>query len=159
MADQQSRILQDATEQRLNPELFQKIVDKFGKPGIDPFASRVNRKLKRYVSWHPEQEATAVNAFFLTWNNNYFYMFPPFSFAGRVSAKVNKDKTKGVILVPDWSTQYWCTQLMQMTNQKPLYFRPSAKNLILTHKPSKNHPLHLKLQLMTIRMMLLLLKF
>ena len=104
-ADQPSRIIQDATERRLHPELFQKIVDKFGKPGIDPFASRINRKLKRYVSWHPEPEATAVNAFFLTWNNNYFYMFPPFSLAGRVSAKVNKDKTKGVILVPDWSTQ------------------------------------------------------
>ena len=28
-ADQQSRILQDVTEWKLHPELFQKIVDKF----------------------------------------------------------------------------------------------------------------------------------
>ena len=34
-ADQQSRILQDATESKLDPELFQKIVDRFGKPEID----------------------------------------------------------------------------------------------------------------------------
>ena len=33
-ADQQS------TEWKLHPELFQKIVDKFGKPDIDLFASR-----------------------------------------------------------------------------------------------------------------------
>ena len=33
-ADQQSRILQDAIEWKLHPELFQKIVHKFGKPGI-----------------------------------------------------------------------------------------------------------------------------
>ena len=42
-ADQQSRILQDATEWKLHPELFQKIVDKFGKPDTDLFASRTNR--------------------------------------------------------------------------------------------------------------------
>ena len=42
-AEQQSRILQDATEWKLHPELFQKIVDKFGKPDIDLFASRTNR--------------------------------------------------------------------------------------------------------------------
>ena len=49
-ADQQSRILQDATESKLIPELFQKIVDKFGKPDIALFASRISRKLKRYAS-------------------------------------------------------------------------------------------------------------
>ena len=157
-ADEQSRILQDATEWKLHPELFQKIIDKFGIPHIDLFTSRINRQLKRYVSWHPEPEAMAVNAFSLNWNNNYFYI-PPFSLVGRVLAKVNRDKTEAVIVVPDWSTQYWYPQIMQMTSHKPLYFRPSAKNLILTHKPSDNHPLHLKLQLMAVRVMLLLLKF
>ena len=66
VADQQSRILQDATEWKLHPELFQKIVDKFGKPDTYLFASRINRQLKRYVSWHPEPEANAVNAFWRT---------------------------------------------------------------------------------------------
>ena len=87
-------------------DLFQNVVDKFRKPDKDPFASRINRKLKRYVSWHPEPEVMAVNAFYLTWNNNYFCMFPPFSLVGRVSAKVNRDKTEEVISVPDWSTQH-----------------------------------------------------
>ena len=40
--DHQSRILQDATEWKLHPELFQKNVDKFEKPDIDLFASRIN---------------------------------------------------------------------------------------------------------------------
>ena len=65
-ADHQLRILQDATEWKLYPELFQKIVDKFGKPDTDLFASRINRQLKSYVSWHPEPEAMIVNAFSLT---------------------------------------------------------------------------------------------
>ena len=38
-ADQLSTMLQDATEWKLHPELFHKIADKFGKPGIDLFAS------------------------------------------------------------------------------------------------------------------------
>ena len=48
-ADQQSRILQDVTEWKLHPELFHKIVDKFGVPDIDLFASRINRQPKRCV--------------------------------------------------------------------------------------------------------------
>ena len=154
-ADHQSRILQDATEWKLHPELFQKIVDKFGKPDIDLFASRINRQLKSYVSWHPEPEAMAVNAFLLTWNHKFVYMFPPFSLVGQVLAKVIRGKT-AVIVMPNWSTQYWYPQLMQMTTHKPLCFQPSPKNLMLTCKPSENHPLHLKLQLMAIRVMLLL---
>ena len=64
------------------------------------------------MSWHPEPEALAVNAFSLTLNNNYFYMFPPFSLVDQVLAKVNRDNTEAVLVVPDWSTQYWYPQLM-----------------------------------------------
>ena len=88
-----------------------------------------------------------------------FYMFPHFSLVGRVLAKVNRDKTEAVIVVPDWSTQYWYLQLMQMTSHKLLYFQPSPRNLIVIHKTSKNHPIQLKLQLMAIRVMLLMQKF
>ena len=45
-ADQQSRILPDATEWKLHPELFQKIVDKSGKPGINLFVSKIDRLVK-----------------------------------------------------------------------------------------------------------------
>ena len=100
----------------------------------------------------------AVNAFCLIWNNKYFYDLPPFSL-GPVLAKVNREMTETVIVVPDWSTQYWYSQLMQMTNHEPLYFRPLAKNMILPDKPSNNHLLHPKLQLLAIRVMMLLLKF
>ena len=95
-ADQQSRILQDATEWKLHPELFQKIVDKFGKPDRDLFASRINKQLKRYVSWRPEPEAMAVNVFSFTWNNNFLYMLPPVSLLGRVLVKMNRNKTEAV---------------------------------------------------------------
>ena len=65
-ADKQSRVIVDGTEWKLNPALFQKIVEKFGKLVIDLFATRINKQLGRYVSWHPEPEAMAVNALSLT---------------------------------------------------------------------------------------------
>ena len=72
------------------------------------------------MSWHQEPETITVNAFSLIWNNKSFYMFPPFSLVGRVLAKVIRNKTDEVIVVPDWSTQYWYPQLMQMTTHEPL---------------------------------------
>ena len=38
-ADQQSRILEDATERKLHPDLFHKIINKFQKPDVDLYAS------------------------------------------------------------------------------------------------------------------------
>ena len=76
----------------------------------------------------------AVNAFCLIWNNNYFYNLPSFSL-GSVLAKVNMDKTEAVTVVPDQSSQYWSSQLMQMTNHEILYFQPLAKNMTLPDKP------------------------
>ena len=39
-------MLRDATESKLHPELFHKIVDKLGKPSIDLFESRINSLVK-----------------------------------------------------------------------------------------------------------------
>ena len=65
-ADKQPTVLEDASERKLNPVLFHKIVEKFGKPDIYLFATRINRQLERYLSWHPEPDAMAINAFSLT---------------------------------------------------------------------------------------------
>ena len=62
-ADSQSRVLEDATEWKLNLAVFQKIVKKIGKPEIDLFASKINKQLERYVSQHPEPHVMAINAF------------------------------------------------------------------------------------------------
>ena len=106
-ANKQSAFLEDGTEWKLSPALFQKIVENFGKPDIDLFATRINKQLDRYVFWHPEPEAIAINASSLTWNKNYSCMFPLFSLVGQVLTKIHRDKTNAVIVVPDWSTQYW----------------------------------------------------
>ena len=107
------------------------------------------------MSCHPEPDTMAINAFSLICNNNYFDIFPPFSLVGRVLAKIHRDKKNAVIVVPDWPIQYLYPQLLQMTNQDLLYFWSSPRNLTLPHKPSVNHHLFKKLQLMAIRVIIL----
>ena len=43
------------------------------------FASRLNAKLKKYVSFYPHHLAYAIDAFTLDWSRELLYMFPPFS--------------------------------------------------------------------------------
>ena len=56
--------------------------------GIDLFASRLNRQVETFVSWKPEPEAWAVDAFSLNWKDIVFYAFPPFSVLGQVLTKI-----------------------------------------------------------------------
>ena len=43
------------------------------------FASRLNAKVKKFVSWRPDPEACAVDAFTFDWGTQLNYAFPPFS--------------------------------------------------------------------------------
>lgn len=77
----------------------------------------------------------------------YFYIFPPFSLIGQVTANIKRDRVEAVVVVPQWSTQYpWVTNIGKQT---PLYFRPAPTNLMLPLRPKELHPLQEKLQLMT----------
>ena len=43
------------------------------------FASQLNAKVKKFVSWRPDPEACAVDAFTFDWGTQLNYAFPPFS--------------------------------------------------------------------------------
>ena len=89
LADKASRIKKTDTEWVLNREVFRQIIDRFGDPVIDLFASKDNRKCDSYVSWFPEPEAIAIDAFTLNWNRvGFFYAFPPFALILRTLRKI-----------------------------------------------------------------------
>ena len=49
-ADELLRGLNDNLKWALDMDIFQEIVDRFGKPDIDLFASRLIHKLEKYIS-------------------------------------------------------------------------------------------------------------
>ena len=69
IADYKSRNFDDNTEWSLSPLLFAQISSRFYHPQVDLFASRLNRQVDTFVSWKPEPEAWAIDAFSLNWRD------------------------------------------------------------------------------------------
>lgn len=77
-ADRESRTFNDNTEWSLEENIFHSIVKTYGMPSIDLFASRINRKVSRYVSWRPDPEAQFYGCFLLLLDSRTFLCFPSF---------------------------------------------------------------------------------
>ena len=113
-ADMASRVFNDKTEWQLEKSVFTQIVSVFGKPDIDMFASRLNYQFKPFVSWVPDPEAMAADAFTLNWKNQFIYVFPPFSIIPRILQKIEEDQARALMIVPMWATQPWFPKLTRM---------------------------------------------
>lgn len=138
-ADFESRRLEPETEFALSNKFFQTIVQRFGKPNIDLFASRTNTKCTRYVSWIRDPGAIAIDAFTIDWRPFHFYAFPPFSIILRVLEKIRAEGSRGIVVVPKWPAQAWYPVYMAMLNSEPLYLKPSK--YLLSSLDRKPHPL------------------
>ncbi|WAR20627.1 YI31B-like protein [Mya arenaria] len=69
-ADFSSRHFNENVEWKLAESVFSEAVNCFGLPEIDMFASRLNRQLDRFVSWKPDPDAEAVDAFSVCGTSN-----------------------------------------------------------------------------------------
>ena len=126
----------------LNKELFRAACKKLQfSPNIDLFASRINYQIKPFVSYHPDPEAMATNAFHMSWVDYKFYAFPPFSIVSQVLQKM-RDGSEGLVLVPKWPTQTWRPAAMQMLVQRPIVLTNMEDMLFLLSNPTEKHPLH-----------------
>lgn len=99
-ADSESRALSPETEWELADWAFTLISKKFGTPEIDLFASNVNTKCKKFVSWKKDPDSMAVDAFTISWKKFLFYAFPPFTLILKVLQKIVIDKAEGIVVVP-----------------------------------------------------------
>ena len=148
-SDRESRTHNPHIEWELPQPAFTKITKHFGKPDIDLFASRINAKLEKFVSWLPDPHCLQVDAFSLNWSNNYFYIFPPFILLSRVLAKIQRDKTTAIIIFPNWPTQHWFPRLTSLLLDFPRKI-PQKYKLFLPWDPSRTHTVP-KLQLLAAK--------
>lgn len=129
-ADQLSRQLNETTEWSLSADAFYAVRQAFPEISIDLFASCLNYKLPRYVTWFSDKNATFCDAFSLDWSKFFAYAFPPFNLIGRVVQKVELDKCDMVIIVPEWRSQYWFTKVCHMSVTTPLILPRNGRALI-----------------------------
>ena len=142
IADLKSRYFYDNKEWSLNPYIIEKVCEKFGKPEIDLFATRLNAKCELYVSFKPDPNAFAVDAFTQNWNDIKGYAFPPLSLIGRILAKIKRDEASITVRVPCWQTQPWFPQFLRMVEYgtSPVLLKAHHKLLQLPGTGQK-HPL------------------
>ena len=151
-ADEESRKENLDAEWKLNPEDLQAAFKELRvKPDIDLFASRLNNQTDRYVSFRPDPDAVAVDAFSISWRDLHFYAFPPFSVITAMLRKVVRDQARGVVVVPHWTTQAWWPMLMRLLEQDPVRLPKTTSTLLLPSHPRKIHHLLPKMQLLVCK--------
>lgn len=138
-ADTQSRIRSTGTEWELGQKYFCQIAKKWQVPDIDLFASINNAKCKRYISWQRDPNSISVDAFTVSWSNEFFYAFPPFSMILRVIRKIIDDRAEGILVVPLWPTQVWFPLFKRCSVGEVLIFKPSPDLLLSPFR--EPHPL------------------
>ncbi|CAB4007500.1 Transposon Tf2-6 poly [Paramuricea clavata] len=148
VADKASRVFDDSTEWKLDANIFPKLTAHFGTPEVDMFASRLNYQMTPFVSWHPDPQAWAIDAFTLDRNNIFFYAFPPFSIIPQVLQKLDTAQTQAILIVPNWPIQPWYPLLTRLLIQQPILLPKYKSNVSLPFKQEKEHPLGKQLKLM-----------
>ena len=150
-ADNLSRDLNLDLECMLSRQVFMKIINIFGQPDIDLFASRLNTQLADYVSWKPDPQAKLVDAFTVVWSDMFFYAFPPFCLLPSCVQKITQEQATGILAIPLWTTQPAFSTVLHMLIDIPRIVKASQSNLV---HPAlvRSHPLHNKLNLLVCKL-------
>ena len=82
-------------------------------PDTDLFASRQNRLCKQYCSWQTDPRSMG-NAWSIHWGKLKGWINAPHTLIPRCLAKIQSDKAKVMICVPEWTTAKWWSTLQSM---------------------------------------------
>ena len=138
-ADQESREINDSSDWKLNPTVFQALSKMWGPFQVDLFASRLTHQLPIFASWKPDPLAAYIDAFSVDWGKIQGYAFPPFALIGRCLRQLQVQEVDHLVLVaPVWPTQSWYPLLLQMSIDLPVLIPPSPQ---LLSKGELLHPL------------------
>ena len=112
-ADTASRqgILQDW---HLHPDVFHRIISRFGLPQIDLFASTESHQLCRFFSWSSNDGVEVFNALSQRWDFHLAFVFLPISLIRRVLDKIHHATGTYILVMPFWESQIWFSSLLQL---------------------------------------------
>ena len=145
-------------EWMIRPDIFWKMTDIGGGGGgggglhIDLFASRLNHQVSCYVSWKPDLGAVFIDSFFITWDKQLLYAFPPFSLIARCLLKIQTDSAKGFMIFPMWPNQSWYPKLLYMLVDVPRVLPSQQTALQMPGMKQEVQPLAKKLVLTVCRL-------
>ena len=139
VADWESRHFRDASNWRLDQNVFSFLMQIRGPCAIDLFADRLNSQLPQFYSWKPDPLAIATDALLQDWSRGRNYAFPPFCLIMRSLAKLQGAGGELILITPVWPTQAWYPRLLDMSVAPPVLL-PSFPDLLLSPR-GERHPL------------------
>jgi hypothetical protein len=114
-------------EWSISQETFNAINDIWGPHSIDLFASSMNTKLQRYMSWKHDPKAEAQDALLQPWTHlGRPYICPPWNLIPRILQKLKQEKVQATIIVPNWSGAIWAPTIRTMATAPPIHLPRSA---------------------------------
>ena len=117
IADMLSRFPNDHWEYTLKASVFHAILSfwqNVGRPDLDVFASKAHHLLPRYVSWEPDKQAVAQDAFTMTDWGRFAWVHPPTPLMTRVLHKLSQMMTLAIVVCPQWKHKSWWPMLQKM---------------------------------------------
>ena len=120
----------------LNPDIPSDALDRLDvKPEIDLFASRLNHQFSRYISYKPDLDAEAVNAFTMSWSDVIFCAFPPFCIIPSVLQKNHQGQSKRGTGRPRLAQSAVIPKIGKGTNAETRPRISEGKSTCLANKP------------------------
>lgn len=142
-ADFASRHFSQDTEWGINPLIVKAICRNWFKPEVDLFASKENHLLEKYVSWGPDPQAIASDAFLLNWAEfDSVFIFPPFRLLLRCLQKIRQERPRGILVAPFWPTQPWFSTI-QTVRQTPVVVQKEKGKFTFKAGTKRDSHLHL----------------
>ena len=126
------------TEWCILQEALEPIWKRWGRPGVDLFATKQNARLVKYVSPFPEQGAWAVDAMTIEWKGTLWYAFPPWNMLGEVLLKAIHDQAELILIAPKWPSRTWYPMLLDMLITEPIEL-PRWENLLSQPHRESHH--------------------
>jgi ribonuclease HI len=127
VADSLSR-LEGAGDYYLKQKVFELGLEKLREVGeeiqdvveVDMFATEQNTRLPRFVSPSPNPKAEASDAFSISWRGIKVYAHPPIRMISRTLLKIELERVRTVLVIPNWPTQAWWPRLRQLVTKEVL---------------------------------------
>ena len=139
VANWESRHFRDASNWRLDQNVFSSLMQIRGPCAIDLFADRLNSQLPQFYSWKPDPLSIATDALLQDWSRGRNYAFPPFCLIMRSLAKLQGADGELILITPVWPTQAWYPRILDMSVAPPVLL-PSFPDLLLSPR-GERHPL------------------
>ncbi|XP_041372813.1 uncharacterized protein LOC121386080 [Gigantopelta aegis] len=120
LADSLSHRSPVQTEWMLHRTVDYRVLQLWGSPQLDMFATRLNSQLSVFVSPVTDPLALEYDALSMDWTGLDFYAFHPPVLLGKVLAKIRQQPCRVTLVAPSWAAQAWFPPLLSLLVQEPV---------------------------------------